>query len=41
MGTYSGGSGTSGDPYQISVASDLTELSNTSVDLLFKPEYFK
>ncbi|MCF8219593.1 MAG: hypothetical protein K9I29_06620 [Bacteroidales bacterium] len=31
-GTYSGGSGTSGDPYQIATTSDLIELSNTSSD---------
>ena len=30
--TYSGGSGTSGDPYQISSKADLIELSNTSTD---------
>ncbi|MFY0607636.1 MAG: T9SS type A sorting domain-containing protein [Cyclobacteriaceae bacterium] len=32
-GTYSGGTGTSGDPYQISTAADLVELSNTAADL--------
>ena len=31
-GTYSGGSGTSGDPYQIATTADLIELSNTSAD---------
>lgn len=31
-GTYSGGSGTSGDPYQISTTADLIELSNTNAD---------
>ncbi len=31
-GTYSGGSGTSGDPYQIATTADLIELSNTSTD---------
>ncbi len=31
-GTYSGGSGTSGDPYQIATTDDLIELSNTSGD---------
>ena len=31
-GTYSGGSGTSGDPYQIATTDDLIELSNTSAD---------
>ena len=31
-GTYSGGSGTSGDPYQISNTADLIELSKTSGD---------
>jgi hypothetical protein len=31
-GTYSGGSGTSGDPYQIAIIADLIELSNTSGD---------
>lgn len=29
---YSGGSGTSGDPYQIASTDDLISLSNTSVD---------
>ncbi|MBE9468401.1 MAG: DUF285 domain-containing protein, partial [Bacteroidetes bacterium] len=31
-GTYSGGSGTSGAPYQIATIDDLIELSNTSAD---------
>jgi len=31
-GTYSGGSGTSGDPYRIATTDDLIELSNTSAD---------
>jgi hypothetical protein len=31
-GTYSGGSGDSGDPYQIATTADLIELSNTSGD---------
>ena len=31
-GTYSGGSGTSGDPYQIANLTDLQELQNTSTD---------
>ena len=31
-GTYSGGSGTSGDPYKIATTEDLIELSNTSGD---------
>ena len=31
-GIYSGGSGTSGDPYQIATTDDLIELSNTSGD---------
>ncbi|MCF8332413.1 MAG: LamG domain-containing protein [Bacteroidales bacterium] len=31
-GTYSGGSGISGDPYQIATTADLIELSNTSAD---------
>lgn len=31
-GTYSGGSGTSGTPYQIATTADLIELSNTSGD---------
>ncbi|MCF8302558.1 MAG: T9SS type A sorting domain-containing protein [Bacteroidales bacterium] len=31
-GTYSGGSGTSGDPYQIATTDDLIELSTTSAD---------
>ena len=31
-GTYSGGTGTSGDPYQIATTADLIELSNTSGD---------
>ncbi|HRP02543.1 MAG TPA: hypothetical protein PLE30_07850, partial [Candidatus Kapabacteria bacterium] len=31
-GTYSGGDGTSGTPYQISTIADLIELSNTSSD---------
>ena len=31
-GTYSGGSGTSGEPYQIATTADLIELSNTSGD---------
>jgi hypothetical protein len=29
-GTYSGGAGTSADPYQIGTTGDLIELSNTS-----------
>lgn len=31
-GTYSGGSGTEGDPYQIATTADLIELSRTSID---------
>ena len=31
-GAYSGGSGTEGDPYQISTAQDWTDLTNTSAD---------
>jgi hypothetical protein len=31
-GTYSGGTGTSGDPYQIATTDDLIELSNTNTD---------
>jgi|GEM_PF-1808748 len=31
-GVYSGGSGTSSDPYRIAIPDDLIELSNTSVD---------
>jgi len=31
-GAYSGGSGTEGDPYQISTASDWTDLRSTSAD---------
>ncbi len=31
-GTYSGGDGTSGDPYQIATTADIIELSNTSAD---------
>ncbi len=31
-GTYSGGSGTSGSPYQIATTADIIELSNTSAD---------
>lgn len=33
-GTYSGGAGTSGDPYQIATTDDLIELSNTSNELI-------
>lgn len=31
-GTYSGGSGTLGDPYKIATTSDLIELSKTQAD---------